>query len=47
MARQREAMASGDERYLPVRDKGPVRRFARDYVDSRWCVAEFFLRWPW
>nr|WP_245171010.1 DUF3043 domain-containing protein [Streptomyces decoyicus] len=43
MARQREAMASGDERYLPVRDKGPVRRFARDYVDSRWAVAEFFL----
>ncbi|MFG2141289.1 DUF3043 domain-containing protein [Streptomyces sp. NPDC048650] len=43
MTRQREAMASGDERYLPVRDKGPVRRFARDYIDSRWCVAEFFL----
>jgi hypothetical protein len=43
MARQREALASGDERYLPARDKGPVRRFARDYVDSRWSVAEFFL----
>ena len=43
LARQREALASGDERYLPARDKGPVRRFARDYVDSRYCVAEFFL----
>jgi hypothetical protein len=43
LARQREALASGDERYLPVRDKGPVRRFARDYVDSRFFVAEFFL----
>lgn len=43
MAKQREALASGDERYLPARDKGPVRRFARDYVDSRWCLAEFFL----
>ena len=43
MSRQRQALASGDERYLPARDKGPVRRFARDYVDSRWCVAEFFL----
>ncbi|GAA3370540.1 DUF3043 domain-containing protein [Streptomyces sannanensis] len=43
MARQREALASGDERYLPVRDKGPVRRFARDFIDSRFCVAEFFL----
>ncbi|MEV6315156.1 DUF3043 domain-containing protein [Streptomyces sp. NPDC051776] len=43
LARQREALASGDERYLPVRDKGPVRRFARDFVDSRFAVAEFFL----
>ena len=43
MERQRQALASGDERYLPVRDKGPVRRFARDYVDARFCVAEFFL----
>ncbi|MET9291816.1 DUF3043 domain-containing protein [Streptomyces sp. NPDC003077] len=43
LARQREALANGDERYLPVRDKGPVRRFARDFVDSRWSVAEFFL----
>jgi hypothetical protein len=43
LERQRQALASGDERYLPVRDKGPVRRFARDYIDSRWCVAEFFL----
>ncbi|MFI6338217.1 DUF3043 domain-containing protein [Streptomyces sp. NPDC050535] len=43
MERQRQALASGDERYLPVRDKGPVRKFARDFVDSRFCIAEFFL----
>ncbi|KPC84486.1 MULTISPECIES: DUF3043 domain-containing protein [Streptomyces] len=43
MARQREALASGDERYLPVRDKGPVRRYVRDFVDSRFCIAEYFL----
>lgn len=43
MARQREALASGDERYLPARDKGAVRRFVRDFVDAKWCVAEFFL----
>lgn len=43
LSRQREALASGDERYLPARDKGPVRRFARDFVDSRFNVAEFFL----
>lgn len=41
--KQRMALVAGDERYLPARDKGPVRRFARDFVDSRWTVAEFFL----
>jgi Protein of unknown function (DUF3043) len=43
LEKQRQALASGDERYLPVRDKGPVRRFARDFVDSRFSIAEFFL----
>ncbi|MGW5634879.1 DUF3043 domain-containing protein [Streptomyces sp. NPDC003832] len=43
LTRQREALASGDERYLPARDKGAVRRYARDFVDSRFNVAEFFL----
>ncbi|MDJ0341163.1 DUF3043 domain-containing protein [Streptomyces sp. H10-C2] len=43
MAKQREALAGGDERYLPARDKGPVRKFVRDHVDSRYRVAEFFL----
>jgi hypothetical protein len=43
LERQRQALASGDERYLPARDKGPVRRFARDWVDSRFNMAEFFL----
>ncbi|MDX3246734.1 DUF3043 domain-containing protein [Streptomyces sp. ME18-1-4] len=41
--RQRQALAGGDERYLPVRDKGPVRKHARDFIDSRFNVAEFFL----
>ncbi|ANH91175.1 membrane protein [Streptomyces sp. Tu 6176] len=43
MERQRQALASGDERYLPARDKGPVRKFARDFIDSRFNIAEFFL----
>ncbi|HET8559269.1 MAG TPA: DUF3043 domain-containing protein [Marmoricola sp.] len=42
-ARMREGMRTGDERFLPTRDKGPVRRFIRDYVDSRLCVGEFLL----
>ncbi|MFD9354235.1 DUF3043 domain-containing protein [Streptomyces sp. NPDC060031] len=43
MAKQRVALANGDERYLPARDKGPVRKFVRDFVDSRFSVAEMFL----
>ncbi|MFC8919479.1 DUF3043 domain-containing protein [Streptomyces sp. NPDC047821] len=43
LAKQRQALAGGDERYLPARDKGPVRRYVRDFIDSRFCVAEFFL----
>ncbi|WP_129839419.1 DUF3043 domain-containing protein [Streptomyces sp. RFCAC02] len=43
LSKQREALLSGDERHLPVRDRGPVRRYARDYVDAKWHVAEYFL----
>lgn len=42
-ARTRQAMNTGDERYFLARDQGPVRKFLRDYVDSRRTVAEFFL----
>ena len=41
--RQQAALKSGDERYLPLRDRGPVRRLARDYIDRRWIIAEFLL----
>ena len=41
--RSRELMMSGDERYLQARDRGPVRRLARDTVDSRWNIGEFLL----
>ena len=42
-ARSMQALRSGDERHLPPRDRGPVRRYARDLVDARRSVAEFFL----
>lgn len=42
-AKMREGLRSGEERYLPARDQGPVRRFVRDFVDSRLCMAEFLL----
>ena len=37
------AMQTGDERNMPAKDRGPVRRFMRDAVDSRWNLGEFFL----
>lgn len=42
-ARQRAALQSGDERYLPERDRGPVKRYIRDYVDSRRTIGEFLI----
>ena len=41
--RQQAALKSGDDKYLPLRDKGPVRRFTRDYIDRRYLIAEFLL----
>src|SRR5262249_22641460 len=35
-AQRRERMLAGDERYLSSRDRGPVRAYVRDLVDSRW-----------
>ncbi|WP_426624373.1 DUF3043 domain-containing protein [Leifsonia sp. McL0607] len=54
----RVGMAAGDERYLTARDRGPQRRYVRDYVDARFSIGEFlipimllvivlsFLPWP-
>ena len=39
----RQAMKTGDERYLPARDRGPVRRFIRDFVDSRFSFIELMV----
>jgi len=42
-SKMREAMKTGDERYLPARDRGPVKRFLRDYVDSRFSFVELMI----
>jgi len=39
----RIGMARGDERYLPVRDKGPQKRFVRDFVDARFSAGEILM----
>ena len=41
--KMRSAMKSGDERYLPPRDQGPVRRFVRDMVDSRLRFGDIMI----
>ncbi len=41
--KQRKAMETGEERYLPARDRGSVRRFIRDWVDARRTIGEFLL----
>ena len=39
----RLGMANGEERFLPQRDKGPQRKWSRDYVDARWNFGEFLI----
>jgi hypothetical protein len=39
----RAAYMRGEESALPARDKGPARRFVRNYVDERKSVTEYFL----
>ena len=36
-------MDAGDERYLMDRDKGEVRRYVRDWVDSRRFISNYIL----
>jgi len=42
-AKMQAALMTGDERYLPVRDRGAQKRFVRDVVDARRNVGEYFL----
>lgn len=42
-AKMRQAMETGEERYLPVRDRGPQKRWIRDYVDARHGIGEWLL----
>lgn len=42
-ARTQEAYRTEDQRFLPVRDRGPARRYIRDLVDGRRNAGEYFL----
>jgi Protein of unknown function (DUF3043) len=42
-AERRERMLAGDEKYLLPRDRGPVKAYVRDVVDTRRNVAGLFM----
>ena len=42
-AERRKRMMAGDDRVLPVRDRGPVKAFVRDLVDSRRHLMGLFM----
>ena len=42
-ARKYEAMKRGEEWALAPRDKGPVKALARDYVDSKRRISEYYM----
>jgi hypothetical protein len=42
-ARQHQALITNDEKNYPARDRGPIRRYVRNVVDSRWNLGELFL----
>ena len=39
----RIGLSAGDERYLPMRDRGPQKKYARDFVDARYNVGELMV----
>lgn len=41
--RARIGMMNGEEKYLTRRDKGPQRRYVRDYIDARFSIGELFI----
>ncbi|MGE3284848.1 MAG: DUF3043 domain-containing protein [Pseudonocardia sp.] len=42
-AERRARMDAGDDRYLPPRDRGPLRAYVRDLVDSRRHLIGLFM----
>ncbi|WP_313358139.1 DUF3043 domain-containing protein, partial [Microbacterium sp.] len=41
--RARIGMENGEDKYLPTRDRGPQRRWVRDYVDAGWHISEWLM----
>lgn len=41
--RRLAGIQAGDEKYFDPKDRGPIPRYVRDFVDARWNLAEHFL----
>jgi Protein of unknown function (DUF3043) len=41
--RRMEAVRRGEEWAMPARDRGPVKALARDYVDSKRRISEYYM----
>ncbi|CAN5377325.1 DUF3043 domain-containing protein [soil metagenome] len=41
--RARVGMAAGEEKFLPLRDRGPQKRYVRDFVDARFSIGELMI----
>ena len=41
--RRAEALRRGEQWAMPPRDRGPVKALARDYVDSKRRISEFYM----
>ncbi|MGO1411517.1 MULTISPECIES: DUF3043 domain-containing protein [unclassified Microbacterium] len=41
--RARLGQANGEEKFLQPRDRGPQRRWVRDFTDSRWHLGELLM----
>jgi hypothetical protein len=41
--RARIGLANGEEKFLPVRDRGAQKRYVRDYIDARYSVGEALI----
>ena len=42
-AKARAGMAAGDDRYLRPGERGPQKRFLRDYIDARFTLGELLI----
>ncbi|WP_424465590.1 DUF3043 domain-containing protein [Pseudoclavibacter helvolus] len=42
-AKAREGLAKGDDRYLRPTERGPQKRFMRNYIDARYSIGELLL----